>query len=53
MSKLAFILIFKIKNEINLIEQQIILNILNELLFVILFIDKIMIYKILTNDFLV
>ncbi len=37
------ILIYKIKNEINLIAQQIILNILNKLLFVILFIDKIMI----------
>jgi len=43
MSKLSFILIFKIKNEINLIVQQIILKILNKVLFVILFIDKIMI----------
>jgi len=45
MSKLSFILIFKIKYEMNLLVQQIILNILNKLLFFILFIDKIMIFR--------
>ncbi len=47
MSKLSFMLIFIIKNEINLIAQQIILHILNKLLFVIFSIGENMIYVVI------
>jgi len=45
MSKLLLILNFKIKNEMNLVAKQIILNILNKLLLFTFFIDKNMKFK--------